>query len=47
MQQTTFHRFRLMLPLQALALALVLLWWLDRGRPVSVVEPDLTTEALP
>ncbi len=47
MQQTTVYRFRLILPLQALALALVLLWWLDRGRPVSVVEPDLTTEALP
>lgn len=47
MQQVTVNRFRLILLLQALALALVLLWWLERGRPVSLVEPKLSGQTLP
>ncbi len=47
MQQATIERFRLALLLHALALALVLLWWLDRGRPVSLAEPSLANQALP
>lgn len=47
MQQVTVARFCWALLLHSLALALVLLWWLDRGRPVSLAEPRLTTPAVP
>ena len=47
MRQITFDRFCPALLLQALAVALVLLWWQDRGRPVSLAQPALAAPAMP